>query len=200
MCWAAAGSKTSPQFCTGLEEVPGNKPTPGPPTLTIARFVYRGGAAAYGIQAEQLCGARLADSAIAGARGARDASGGEERIAPLRRPRPRQRALGAMTPLCGRCSCGGRGAAAKKAVPKKTGKCRKAGAARQPRALQRQLLRQRGRDPEHPIVIEDDVNEEYKVRDDQSAMMPLRRSPRFHQEDKEFWQVVTATKLPGDIS
>jgi len=72
----------------------------------------------------------------------------------------------------------------KKVVPKKNGKCRKAGAARQPRALRCQLLRRRGSDPEHSIVIEDEVNEEYKVRDDQSAMMPLRRSPRFHQEDK----------------
>jgi hypothetical protein len=47
----------------------------------------------------------------------------------------------------------------KKAVPKKTGKGRKAGAARQPRALRCQLLQQRGRDPEHPIMIEDEVNE-----------------------------------------
>ncbi|RLM97773.1 hypothetical protein C2845_PM06G20560 [Panicum miliaceum] len=78
----------------------------------------------------------------------------------------------------------------KKAVPKKTGKGRKAGAARQPRALQCQLLQQRGRDPEHPIMIDDEVNEEYKVRDDQSAMMPLRRSLRFHQEDKSFGKLL----------
>ncbi|XP_039838189.1 uncharacterized protein LOC120698572 isoform X2 [Panicum virgatum] len=47
----------------------------------------------------------------------------------------------------------------KKVVPTKNGKGRKAGAVRQPRALQCQLLQHRGRDPEHPIVIEDEVNE-----------------------------------------
>ncbi|CAN6341886.1 unnamed protein product [Urochloa humidicola] len=67
---------------------------------------------------------------------------------------------------------------------KKTGRGPNVGAAQQPRALQCQSLRLTGRDPEHPIVIDDEVNEEYKVRNDQSAMVPLRRSPRLHQEDK----------------
>nr|CAB3461695.1 unnamed protein product [Digitaria exilis] len=60
------------------------------------------------------------------------------------------------------------------------------GAVRRLRTLQCQPLQPRGRNQEHPIVIEDEVNERYKVRDDQSAMMPLRRAPRFHQEDRSF--------------
>ncbi|CAL5095151.1 unnamed protein product [Urochloa decumbens] len=70
------------------------------------------------------------------------------------------------------------------ADPKKTGRGRNAGAAKQPRALQCQSLQLTGRDPEHPIAIDDEVNDEYKVRDDQSAAVPLRRSPRLRQEDK----------------
>ncbi|WVZ98714.1 hypothetical protein U9M48_044114 [Paspalum notatum var. saurae] len=61
----------------------------------------------------------------------------------------------------------------KQAAPKKTAK------GGQTRAL---LLA--GRDSEHPIVINDEVNEEYKPRADQSAVKPLRRSPRLHPEDK----------------
>jgi len=52
-----------------------------------------------------------------------------------------------------------------------------------PRAV-RQLLQLDRRDSEHPIVIDNEVNEEYKVSADQSAIMVLRRSPRFHVEDK----------------
>ncbi|RCV17549.1 hypothetical protein SETIT_3G228700v2 [Setaria italica] len=72
----------------------------------------------------------------------------------------------------------------KQAGPKKTGRGRNAGGAQRPKALRRQSPRNTGRDPEHPIVIDDEVNEEYKVRDDQLAIVPLRRSPRLHQEDK----------------
>ncbi|KAF8719984.1 hypothetical protein HU200_024754 [Digitaria exilis] len=67
--------------------------------------------------------------------------------------------------------------------PKNTRRGCNAGAVRRLRTLQCQPLQPRGRNQEHPIVIED---ERYKVRDDQSAMMPLRRAPRFHQEDRSF--------------
>jgi hypothetical protein len=47
----------------------------------------------------------------------------------------------------------------KQAAPKKTARGRHAGAAaQQPRAPLRQLSRLAGRDPEHPIVIDDDVS------------------------------------------
>ncbi|AQK92509.1 Putative homeodomain-like transcription factor superfamily protein isoform 1 [Zea mays] len=68
---------------------------------------------------------------------------------------------------------------------KKTARGRHAGAAaQQPRAFLRGSSRLAGRDYEHPIMIDDDVNEECKSRADQSAITPLRRSPRFHLEDK----------------
>ncbi|KAF8729171.1 hypothetical protein HU200_017754 [Digitaria exilis] len=40
-----------------------------------------------------------------------------------------------------------------------------------------------GRDPEHPIVLDDGI-EECEIRDNQSAITPLRRSPRLHPADK----------------
>ncbi|TVU10652.1 hypothetical protein EJB05_44196 [Eragrostis curvula] len=47
----------------------------------------------------------------------------------------------------------------------------------------RRSLRLAGREPEHPIVI-NGAGKECKARDDQSAVTPLRRSPRFHTENK----------------
>jgi hypothetical protein len=50
----------------------------------------------------------------------------------------------------------------KQASPKKTGSTgtgRKAGGAQRPKALRLQSLRNTGRDPENPIVIDDEVNE-----------------------------------------
>ncbi|TVU19572.1 hypothetical protein EJB05_35728 [Eragrostis curvula] len=69
----------------------------------------------------------------------------------------------------------------KRGSQKNLGRGRRAGAARLP---QRRSPRLTGSDPEHPIVI-DEVSEESKGRDDQVAIQPLRRSPRFHTEDKD---------------
>ncbi|XP_021304111.1 uncharacterized protein LOC8065308 isoform X2 [Sorghum bicolor] len=73
----------------------------------------------------------------------------------------------------------------KQAAPKKTERGRQAGAgAQQPRARLRQSARLAGRDPEHPIVIDNDVSREHKAKADQSAITPLRRSQRFLLKDK----------------
>ncbi|AQK88996.1 Homeodomain-like superfamily protein [Zea mays] len=73
----------------------------------------------------------------------------------------------------------------KKAAPKKTARGRPAGAAQQqPMARLGLSSRHAGRDSEHPVVIDDDVNGECNGRADQSATTPLRRSPRLHVEDK----------------
>ncbi|XP_066362643.1 uncharacterized protein [Miscanthus floridulus] len=70
----------------------------------------------------------------------------------------------------------------KQAAPKKITRSHHArAAAQQPRASLRLSSQLAGRYPEHPIVIDDD---EHKARADQSAITPLRRSPRFHVEDK----------------
>ncbi|KAJ1263077.1 hypothetical protein BS78_09G157200 [Paspalum vaginatum] len=91
----------------------------------------------------------------------------------------------------------------KQAAPKKTAKGGHARAAQRPRTLQCQPLRLAGSDPEHPIVIKDEVNEEYKPRADQSAVKPLRRSPRLLPEDKSLgnplllpncWEIVCKKK------
>ncbi|XP_062231469.1 uncharacterized protein LOC133928946 isoform X2 [Phragmites australis] len=68
----------------------------------------------------------------------------------------------------------------KQATSKNTGRGHHTGAMRLPTGLPRQSLRLAGRDPEHSIVID----KECKARDSQSAIKPLRRSPRFHLDDK----------------
>ncbi|CAN6201569.1 unnamed protein product [Urochloa humidicola] len=78
--------------------------------------------------------------------------------------------------------------AKKPAAPKNTWRCggsraEETGAARVPRAPPRRSPRLSGRDPEHPIVIEEGI-EECEIRDNQSAITALRRSPRFHPADK----------------
>ncbi|RLM56314.1 hypothetical protein C2845_PM10G12360 [Panicum miliaceum] len=74
--------------------------------------------------------------------------------------------------------------AKKPAAPKNTRRCggcraEDAEAARVPRAPPRRSPRLAGRDLEHPIVIDEGIKE-CEVRDNQSAITPLRRSPRFH--------------------
>ncbi|KAG2611733.1 hypothetical protein PVAP13_4KG103735 [Panicum virgatum] len=76
----------------------------------------------------------------------------------------------------------------KPAAPKNTRRCggcraEGAGAARVLRAPSRRSPRLAGRDPEHPIVIDDEIKG-CEVRDNQSAITPLRRSPRFHPAGK----------------
>ncbi|XP_044960383.1 uncharacterized protein LOC123411487 isoform X2 [Hordeum vulgare subsp. vulgare] len=56
-------------------------------------------------------------------------------------------------------------------------------AGRPPKALPRRSARFAGRDPEPPIVL-DAADEECKVRDNQSAIVPLQKSTRFQRGDK----------------
>ncbi|CAL5038532.1 unnamed protein product [Urochloa decumbens] len=78
--------------------------------------------------------------------------------------------------------------AKKPVAPKNTWRCggsrsEEIGAAWVPRVPPRRSPRLAGRDPEHPIVIDDGI-EECEIRENQSAITALRRSPRFHPADK----------------
>ncbi|XP_037469189.1 uncharacterized protein LOC119341418 [Triticum dicoccoides] len=56
-------------------------------------------------------------------------------------------------------------------------------AGRPPKALPRRSARLTGRDPEHPIVL-DEADEECEVRGNQWAITPVQRSTRFQRGDK----------------
>ncbi|KAM3191760.1 hypothetical protein ACQJBY_069167 [Aegilops geniculata] len=56
-------------------------------------------------------------------------------------------------------------------------------AIRPPKALPRRSARLTGRDPEHPIVL-DEADEECEVRGNQWAITPVQRSTRFQRGDK----------------